>query len=360
VLCFGGIISPGLVPLVPEPVVASGEHREVAEPAKHSSPLLPPTRDCAAMGQETQKPPLDASSATTSGPTRCRRIFSAGMSAASIPNGLAADGGFMLEIVRRSTLELIKRPLRRLIDPFNAAVRKRALRGYVDALRTQPHADDVDPQLLHDVRRAWGNEAYSADLDFIARIAGRALQGKGPFLDCGSGISTIVVAALAGRHGSCVWSLEQNRAWYDYLRATLRALHITNVKLWYAPLRKYGDFVWFDLQGRRLPSGFSHVFCDGPAVFASDWEEPFFSSWRAGVVPVLEDAGIHFGEILLDDADDPRAEALRRRWECAGLATSVVQTATGPFILAKPRRFGSAAAPSASTEGSPPGHRPPR
>ena len=273
---------------------------------------------------------------------RFRIWFSAGLSA-PIPNGLAtADvGAYILEIVRQSPLGLIKRPLRRLIDTFDAAVRKRALRGCVDALRTRPHADDVDPQLLHDIGRAWGNEAYSADSDFMAQIAARALQGAGPFLDCGSGISTIVAATLASRYRGCVWSLEQNRAWYEHLRATLAALSIANVKLWYAPLRKYGNFVWFDLQGRSLPSKFSHVFCDGPAVFASEWEEPFFSSWRAGVVPVLEDAGIDFGEILLDDADDPRAAALRRRWEYAGLATSVVQAATGPFILAKPRRFGS-------------------
>jgi len=200
------------------------------------------------------------------------------------------------------------------------------------------------------MRRAWGNEAFCADIDFLAQTAVRALRGPGPFLECGSGISTIVAAALAHRHGGRVWSLEQDRAWYERIRATLGELGITNVTLWYAPLSKRGDFVWFDLQGRSLPSAFSHVFCDGPAVFETAWEEPFCSSWRSGVVPVLEDAGIRFDEILLDDAGDPRAELLCRRWRIAGLATSVVPATTGSFILARP---GSGGAPGPGWSTSP-------
>jgi hypothetical protein len=195
------------------------------------------------------------------------------------------------------------------------------------------------------MRRAWGNEAFCADIDFLAQTAARALRGPGPFLECGSGISTVVAAALAHRHGGRVWSLEQDRAWYAHLRRTLPELGITNVTLWYAPLRKRSDFVWFDLQYRSLPSAFSHVFCDGPAVFDTEWEEPFWSSWRAGVVPVLEDAGIRFGEILLDDAGDPRAELLCRRWRIAGLTVSVVPATTGSFILARPGRSGGAPGP---------------
>jgi len=242
----------------------------------------------------------------------------------------------MLESLTRRPLALIKRPLRRVMETLEAPARMRMLKGYVEVLRTRSRAEGVDPRLLQDLSRAWGNEAFCADRDFLAQIAARVLEGSGPFLECGSGISTVVAAALAGQHGSSVWSLEQNRAWYKRLRATLAALGIKNVELWYAPLRTSRDFVWFDLQGRRLPSRFSHVFCDGPAVFESEWEEPFFSSWRAGVVPVLVEAGIRFGEILLDDASDPRAEALCRRWEAAGLVTAVVSAPTGSFIVARP------------------------
>jgi len=225
-----------------------------------------------------------------------------------------------------------------MIERFEAPARMRVLKRCVEVLRMRSRVEGVDPHMLQDLRRAWGNEGFCADHDFLAQIAARVLEGPGPYLECGSGISTVVAAALADRHGTCVWSLEQNRAWYKRLRATLAALGIGNVELWYAPLRKFGDFVWFDLQGRHLPPRFSHVFCDGPAVFESEWEEPSFSSWRAGVVPMLEDAGVKFGEILLDDASDPRAEALCRRWALAGLAISIVPAPTGPFILAKPRR----------------------
>lgn len=216
----------------------------------------------------------------------------------------------MLEGLRRKRVALMKRPLRRVMDILEAPARTRVLRRCVEVLRTWSHAEDVDPLLLQDLRRAWGNEAFSADLDFLAQIARRVLEGPGPFLECGSGLSTVVAAALADQHASSVWRLEQHQGWYTRLHATFAALGIGNAELWYAPLRKYRDFVWFDLQDRRLPSEFSHVFCDGPAVFASDWEEPFFSSWRAGVVPVLAEVRIHFGEILLDDASGARDGAV--------------------------------------------------
>ncbi len=66
------------------------------------------------------------------------------------------------------------------------------------------------------------------------------------------------------------------------------------------------------------------------------WPEPFWSSWRVGLVPLLADAGVEVGEILFDDASDPPAEGLRRRWELAGVTTSLVPAATGSFIVGRP------------------------
>jgi hypothetical protein len=53
------------------------------------------------------------------------------------------------------------------------------------------------------------------------------------------------------------------------------------------------------------------------------------------VVPILAERHVHFGEILLDDADDPRCGGLRRIWEAAGIATEVVETATGPMVVGR-------------------------
>jgi len=223
-----------------------------------------------------------------------------------------------------------------MLDALDASQRARALTHCVGALRQQARVGAVDAQLLGDLRSAWGNESFSVDNSFLSEVVARALVSRGAVLDCGSGLSTIVAGVIADVRGGGVWSLEQDKAWYKHVSGTLKQLGLTQVNLWYAPLRQYDDFVWFDVDGRTLPREFTHVFCDGPAVFPSDWSGPLYANWRVGVVPVLQGLGIPFGEIILDDAEDGRCSRVRERWAELGVATEVVSTPTGSFVIGRP------------------------
>lgn len=242
----------------------------------------------------------------------------------------------MLDRIRSLTPEPIKRPLRQMRDALDNARRARAFARCVNELRRQARAETVNPLVLFDLRRAWSNDAYSADVSFVCEVAARVLRYPGPFLDCGSGVSTVVAGIIADQQGTRVWSLEQDEGWYQHMSGILKNFAIANVVLWYAPLRRYGDFVWFDVDGRTMPAQFTHVFCDGPAVFATEWPDPLHSNWRVGVVPVLKGRGIRFGEILLDDADDPRCTRVCRQWNELGVETRIVSTKTGAFVLGQP------------------------
>jgi hypothetical protein len=169
-------------------------------------------------------------------------------------------------------------------------------------------------------------------------VALRARTGAGPFLDCGSGLSTVIAGVLAGVRGIRVWSLEQDEDWYRTMTVTLSTLRVENVTLWHAPLRSYGDFVWYDLLGRELPAGFSAVFCDGPSVSHRLWSPEQTQNWRSGIVPVLRSHGIEFGEIVLDDMEDSRLPRLMARWQAEGLETRVVSSSTGSLLIAIPAR----------------------
>jgi hypothetical protein len=211
----------------------------------------------------------------------------------------------------------------------------RKLRAGLRALKNVTSEEQLDLALIVRIRTAWGNPGWTGDAGFLREVAARVWRCPGPVLDCSSGLSTVILASLASRHGATVWSLEQDRRWYEHMERILPALGIVNVVLWYTPLRSYGDFLWFDLGSHQLPPHFPTVSCDGPAVKNAAGSPEQVDAWRSGVLPVLRDLGVSFDEILLDDAEDPRSAGLIERWQRGGLETELVATPTGSLIVAR-------------------------
>lgn len=118
----------------------------------------------------------------------------------------------------------------------------------------------------------------------------------------------------------------------DFVRHRLRKNNINNVELRYAPLLEYDGYVWYDVEKLELPGYFELVICDGPAVF-EEWGAAH-AQWRYGVLPVLAGKGTRIGEILLDDANEPRATDLLLRWQQEfGMNHRMLQTADGDCAL---------------------------
>jgi hypothetical protein len=245
-------------------------------------------------------------------------------------------GTSRLDGLRSHIPSFLKRPVRRVLDAWDTETRWRALQRHVRSLRADVGRKALPSELVADICDAWGNKGFAADVGYVTEVAKRVFSSGGPFLDCGSGLSTIVAGAIATQRGSRVISLEQDLEWFSYLRGKLTKLGLSSVELIYAPLRGYDDFAWFDIEAVTFPSAFTHVFCDGPAVWGREWADPMRSNWRAGVVPLLQRRGIRFDEILLDDSDDRRCERLRETWRALGVESRIVDSPTGGFVLANP------------------------
>jgi len=240
----------------------------------------------------------------------------------------------LLDHIRPLVPSALKRPVRQLLDSWETARRSRALHRAVAALRREVQAGAISPALWPELREAWGNTAFSADAGYLAEIAARALARRGPVLECGSGLSTLVLGVIADARQAGVWSLEQDGEWLRLVSGILAQFAVRRVALWHTPLVLRGDYAWFDLTGRDLPRAFLHVFCDGPAVLPH-WPALFHLGWRRGVVPELLRLGIGFDDIVLDDADDPRCGALCEYWNLLGVATRIVETGSGPFVVGR-------------------------
>ncbi len=178
--------------------------------------------------------------------------------------------------------------------------------------------------VLDDLVYGWGNESWSAMQEYLQVCIRQALESKGPFLECGSGLSTVLIGAIAKRRGIHHWALEHTPAWAERVGTTLRRYGIDSVKLCVQPLREYGDFTWYDPPLASMPDDFSLVICDGPPASTP--------GGRFGLVPVMRDKLAPRCVILLDDAGREQERLIAERWAADLGATSDRLGSAKPYI----------------------------
>jgi hypothetical protein len=145
---------------------------------------------------------------------------------------------------------------RRLGRGFKQFVFWRSMRRYLREVAEAREA--TDPQLLNELVRGWGN-SWSAQHEFLEASLRETRATDGNILECGSGLSTVLIGAVAQARGLRVWSLEHEPKWADRVRQTLRKYRIHSVTVCMAPVRSYGDFDWYaqtslqSLPGHRVP-----------------------------------------------------------------------------------------------------------
>jgi len=165
-----------------------------------------------------------------------------------------------------------------------------------------PQAD-----ILAELGRAWGEDGYRAVGGYLEEVARFALDTRGPVLEIGSGLTTLILGALVARRGIPVWTLEHHPEYFGHTEQTLKSLGLANVHLTFAPLRDYGEFCWYDPPLAELPRDFSLVVADGPPGDVK--------GGRFGLLPILRS---HFAPgvvVLLDDAERAREKAVLEKWK---------------------------------------------
>ncbi len=157
-----------------------------------------------------------------------------------------------------------------------------------------------DRRTLADMRYGWGNTGFSARVPYLEEMCRLALNTREPILECGSGLSTILLGLISAYTLSEIISLDHDPTWYESTRIALQRHKITNVNLRYAPLRNFGSYNWYDLQDGPIQNNISLVICDGP---------PSRTGGRYGLMPRAKKYLNKDCVILLDDID-PEREAL--------------------------------------------------
>lgn len=215
-----------------------------------------------------------------------------------------------MSLPHRILRSILPAPARRALrERHRQLVFDRAMRRFLADPARFVAADD--PVIL-DLIYGWGNEQWSALGEYLSASLRRALEAAGPTLECGSGLSTLLVGAIAARRGNTHWALEHIPEWGSRVQGMLDRYGIRSVVLSVSPLKDYGEYCWYQPPLGAMPAEFSLVLCDGPPASTR--------GGRYGLVPVMRER-LHAGcVILLDDAARQAESAVGRRWaaELAG------------------------------------------
>lgn len=224
-----------------------------------------------------------------------------------------------LRAIAKSLLPLrVRRSLR---GAYRGFVFRRAMRKF---LRAPDSCAQPGNPVLSRLIYGWGNESWSADDDYVVACIEHASVSIGPILECGSGLSTILVGLVAKRRGLDHWVLEHTPEWASKVRTCLNRYAIDSVVLCEGPLRDYGEFSWYDPPLESMPDNFGTVICDGPPGSTK--------GGRYGLAAVM---GKRLGPgcvILLDDAGRDEETAIAERWEAELGAHSETLGHAKPYV----------------------------
>lgn len=182
-----------------------------------------------------------------------------------------------------------------------------------------PLSDQAVEALLY----GWGN-AWSVREELITELWYRAWHTRGPVLECGSGLSTLLLGVAAERRGYDVYSLEHDGSWHARVMAAVDRFQLHRVKVICAPLVMHSGYAWYDAPG-NFPSEFTLVLCDGPPAATM--------GGRYGLLPELRPALAPDCVILLDDAAREGEMEVLKRWAEEHRATHQISGAEKPFAV---------------------------
>jgi hypothetical protein len=152
----------------------------------------------------------------------------------------------------------------------------------------------------------WGNERWTAEAPYLTAVARQAEKAQGPILECGSGLTTLLMGAIATRRGIWLHSLEHNPDWHARVTAAVKRFHLKNVTVHLAPLEDFGDYDWYDAPLDAMPSDFALVVCDGPPGVTR--------GGRSGMLPRMRGKLARNVSIFVDDTNRPAEGQLVRQW----------------------------------------------
>lgn len=206
------------------------------------------------------------------------------------------------------------------------ALQERTFRRAIRQIAGLPLGEVPPRETLESLQFGWGNEGFAAQTEYLTEVARRAATTSGPILECGSGLTTVLMGLLAGRRGVETWSLEHIPDWCARVTRQLEQSRIPLARVCRVDLRDHEGFTWYDAPLSEMPAEFQLVICDGPPGATR--------GGRYGLLPVMGDRLPAGSVILLDDATRAGEAEVLRRWSTeAKMDVAMRESSSGSFAV---------------------------
>lgn len=227
----------------------------------------------------------------------------------------------ILKILKKTYYKSVPRQIRSLIEGGRREeIFQDALAQYLqDPAACSYPGNSVLQELIY----GWGNEAWSAMDEYLAACITQALSTPGPILECGTGLSTVLLGVIAQQRGLSHWGLEHKAEWAQKAQDYLDKYRIKTV-ICESPLKNFGDYYWYNPPLERMPDSFSLVVCDGPPSRTR--------GGRFGLIPVMKEKLKSGCVILLDDAERLAELTIAKRWQSQLNLSFCIEGRYKPYI----------------------------
>src|SRR5437868_17080 len=141
-------------------------------------------------------------------------------------------------------LAATKKRVARFRNFVNAPYRRLALRRALEQVAESSATCELASATIHNLMYGWGANSWSAKEEFIQATIQAARHTQGPILECGSGLTTLLLGLITAQTGCPVWVLEHNPSWARKVQNALARHDIHGVNICVDPLRDYQSYAW--------------------------------------------------------------------------------------------------------------------
>ena len=176
-------------------------------------------------------------------------------------------------------------------------------KAYIKVIEAGRLPDEI---LIRKLVYAWGNQGYSAQINYIQTMLQHALQTSGDIVECGSGLSTLMVGVIAKKRNIQMSSFEHFPFWAHRVQKEIDLYNLSLNKLYITPLKSYGSFDWYDISNVEI-ANIGLCICDAPPGDTR--------GGRRGFLPLFLNKMLPNAVILIDDTSRQDEQNMIREWK---------------------------------------------